>query len=186
MNKQLITLNVNDIDYDLVVESGETLVNVIRHKIGLTGTKKGCDEGDCGACSVLIDGHVAASCTTLAIDVQGKKITTIEGVMKDGVLHPVQKAFIEKAAIQCGFCTPGMVMSTLELLSINPDTTEDEIRDFLRGNICRCTGYVKIVDAVQEAARVMREEDTPAAEEEKKRIQAEKAARVVRKEAAGA
>lgn len=155
--KSLTTLNVNGIDYDLAIENGATLLDVIREKIGLTGTKKGCNDGDCGACSVLIDGKVYASCCTLAIDVQGKKIITIEGVSQGDVLHPVQQAFIDKAAVQCGFCTPGMVMSSIALLEENSDPTEEEIRDYLRGNICRCTGYVKIVDAVQEAAKVIRE-----------------------------
>lgn len=156
--KTLVTLNVNGIDFDLAIESGATLLDVIREKIGLTGTKKGCNDGDCGACTVLVDGKVVASCCTLAIDVQKKEIVTIEGVMRGDQLHPVQQAFIDKAAIQCGFCTPGMVMSTIALLEENPNPTEDEIRDYLRGNICRCTGYVKIIDAVQEAAHVIRSE----------------------------
>lgn len=155
--KQLITLNVNGENYDVVLHPNATLLDVLRDQLGLTGTKKGCNEGDCGACTVLIDGKTAASCSTLAIDVQGTKIITIEGLAKDGVLHPVQKAFVDKFAIQCGFCTPGMIMSAVALLNEDPDPTEDKIRDYMRGNLCRCTGYVKIIDAVNEAKETMKQ-----------------------------
>lgn len=151
MKNELITLNINGEKYYVVVPSNTTLLDVLRDNLQLTGTKKGCNEGDCGACTVLIDGQTAASCSTLAIDVQGCEIITIEGLAKDGILHPVQKAFIDKFAIQCGFCSPGMIMSAVALLNENPDPTEEEIRDYMRGNLCRCTGYVKIIDAVNEA-----------------------------------
>lgn len=151
--KQIILLNINDENYEIAIEPNMTLLDVLRDQLQLTGTKKGCNDGDCGACTVLIDGKTAASCTTLAIDVQGTKIITIEGLSKNGVLHPVQQAFIDKFAIQCGFCSPGMIMSALALLNDNPDPTEAEIRDYMRGNLCRCTGYVKIIDAVNEAKK---------------------------------
>lgn len=151
--KQIILLNINDENYEIAIEPNMTLLDVLRDQLQLTGTKKGCNDGDCGACTVLIDGKTAASCTTLAVDVQGTKIITIEGLSKNGVLHPVQQAFIDKFAIQCGFCSPGMIMSALALLNDNPDPTEAEIRDYMRGNLCRCTGYVKIIDAVNEAKK---------------------------------
>lgn len=149
--KQIILLNINNDNYEIAIEPNTTLLDVLRDQLQLTGTKKGCNDGDCGACTVLIDGKTAASCTTLAIDVQGTKIVTIEGLSKNGVLHPVQQAFVDKFAIQCGFCSPGMIMSALALLNENPDPTEEKIRDYMRGNLCRCTGYVKIIDAVNEA-----------------------------------
>lgn len=154
--KQLIELNVNGIAYDVIVSPEDLLVDVLRQKLGLTGTKKGCGQGDCGTCTVLIDGRRALSCLTLAIACRGKKILTIEGMEADGRLHPIQQAFIDKGAIQCGFCTPGMVMAAKALLDENPDPTVEQIKRGLSGNLCRCTGYVKIVDAVQEAARRMR------------------------------
>ncbi len=156
--KQIVNLKVNGIEYTLAEEPNATLVDVLREDIGLTGVKKGCDDGDCGACSVLCNGTVIPSCTTLAVEVQGCEITTIEGLMKNGTLHPVQQAFVDCFAIQCGFCTPGMVMATVALLAENPDPTEEEIRDFLRGNICRCTGYTKIIDAVMEAKELLKDE----------------------------
>jgi aerobic-type carbon monoxide dehydrogenase small subunit (CoxS/CutS family) len=134
--------------YEAASEPGMTLVDLLREELGFTGVKKGCDDGDCGACTVLIDGKTAASCTTLAIDVQGSSITTFEGVKQGKNLHPVQQAFIDAFALQCGFCTPGMILSVIALLGENPNPSEDEIRDYLRGNICRCTGYTKIIDAV--------------------------------------
>lgn len=151
--KTVFTLNVNDIDYEVAVPAATTLAEVLREELRLTGTKIGCNDGDCGACSVLADDKVIASCSTLAIDCVGKKIVTIEGLMKNGELHPVQQAFIDCFALQCGFCTPGMIIATVALLKENPDPTEGEIRDYLRGNICRCTGYTKIIDAVFEAKK---------------------------------
>lgn len=155
--KQLMNFNINSIDYVLAVEPNTTLIDLLREQLHLTGVKKGCDEGDCGACSVLCNGKVIPSCSTLAADVQGMEIVTIEGIQQGGVLHPVQKAFVECFAIQCGFCTPGMVIATIALLNENPDPTEEEIRDFLRGNICRCTGYTKIIDAVNMAKELMKQ-----------------------------
>lgn len=155
--KQILKLNVNGVQYEIAEYPNVTLLDVLRNDLHLTGTKKGCDEGDCGACTVLVDGETFPSCCTLAADVQGRKITTIEGLMKDGELHPVQQAYIDYFAVQCGFCTPGMIMSTVALLNENPDPTEDEIRDYLRGNLCRCTGYVKIIDAVQGAVKYIKE-----------------------------
>jgi carbon-monoxide dehydrogenase small subunit len=154
--KQIMTFNINGDTYELAVNPGETLVNVLREQLGLTGTKKGCDDGDCGACSVLVDGKVVASCTTLACEVQNKEIITIEGIYSlNGGLHPVQQAFIDSFAIECGFCSPGMILTTIALLNENPNPTEYEIRDYMRGNLCRCTGYKKIVEAVFAAQKLM-------------------------------
>ncbi len=153
--KKLITLTVNGEDYELAVEPNTPLVDVIRHEIGLTGTKKGCGIGDCGACTVLMDGVPVFSCLVLAVEAQGHDILTIEGVADGLELHPVQKAFVEVGAIQCGFCTPGMVLNSLALLKRNPKPTEAEIRKALSGNLCRCTGYQKITEAVLTAADEM-------------------------------
>ena len=148
--KKVIELKINGDFYEIAVEPSKRLISVIRDDIGLTGTKEGCGRGDCGACTVLIDGKVVNSCLTLAIEAQGKEITTIEGVAaRDGELHPIQKAFIDNGAVQCGFCTPGMVLTAKALLDENPNPSEEEIRDYLSGNICRCTGYVKIVQAIK-------------------------------------
>lgn len=146
--KQKITLTVNGEIYELEVEPWWTLLDVLREKLFLTGTKKGCDHGDCGSCTVLIDGKAKLSCLTLAVEGHGKDISTIEGIAKGRVLHPIQQAFVEHGAIQCGFCTPGMVLAAKALLDKNPRPTEDEIKEGLSGNLCRCTGYVKIVNAV--------------------------------------
>ena len=160
--KQLVTLHVNGIDYDLAIDTSMTLVDALRDEIGLTGVKKGCDDGDCGACTVLMDGKAVPSCTTLAVAAQGHEITTIEGLAKNGRLHPLQKAFVECFAVQCGYCTPGMILAGVALLSENPDPTEEEIRDTLRGNICRCTGYTKIIDAINQAKEEMKAEQEAA------------------------
>lgn len=149
--KQLMTFKVNGDFYQIAAPISSTLLDVLREDLGLTGAKRGCDDGDCGACTVLLEGRPIASCTTLAAEVQNKEITTIEGLAKNGVLHPVQQAFIDSFAIECGFCTPGMILATVALLEEKPDPTEQEIRDYLRGNICRCTGYMKIIDAVNAA-----------------------------------
>jgi len=135
-----------------MVKPSETLLYILREKLGLTGTKHGCDTGKCGACTVLVDGDLIRSCLTLAITVRDRDITTIEGLANNGDLHPIQKAFIENGAVQCGFCTPGMILFTKAFLEENPEPTEEEIREALAGNICRCTGYVKIVEAIQAAA----------------------------------
>jgi len=139
------------------VNDGETLLEVLRNRLGLTGTKQGCDQGECGSCTVLIDGKPVLSCLTLAVRVENRHVTTIEGLAEGGKLHPVQVSFHEKGAIQCGFCTPGMVLTAKALLDRNPHPTRNEIKDALAGNICRCTGYKKIVEAVEQAAKMMAE-----------------------------
>ena len=154
--KRLVTLYVNGIQHELAVEPNAILADVLREQLRLTGVKKGCDDGDCGACSVLCDGRVIPSCTTLACEVEGCAITTIEGVKQGGQLHPMQQAFVDCFAVQCGFCTPGMILAAIALLNDNPNPSEEEIRDYLRGNICRCTGYTKIVDAIRQAAEMMK------------------------------
>ena len=153
MNKQIL-LTVNGEAHELEVEPRETLVDVIREKIGLTGTKKGCDTGDCGACTVILNGKPVSSCMLLAIDADGGEITTIEGLTGPGGLHPLQKAFVNNHAIQCGFCTPGMLLTAKALLDENANPSEEDIRQGMAGNLCRCTGYVNIVKAVQEAAKM--------------------------------
>ncbi len=147
-----IVLNVNQHEYPLSVESDELLIDVLRDKLGLTGTKKGCGTGDCGACTIILDGRAVTSCLILAVSVQGKSITTIEGLEQSGQLHPIQDAFIKHGAIQCGFCTPGMILSAKALLDVNPNPTEQEIRVGIAGNLCRCTGYAKIVEAIKAVA----------------------------------
>lgn len=132
------------------------VVDVLREDLGLTGTKEACGAGECGACTVLVDGRASLSCLMTAAQLEGRRITTIEGIGASGAPHPVQDAFIEYGAVQCGFCTPGMVLASVALLDRNPEPTRDEIREGLSGNLCRCTGYVKIVDAVEAAARKLR------------------------------
>lgn len=159
--KALVTLNVNGEDFEVPVAPTDFLVDVIRDRVGLTGTKRGCGIGDCGACTVLVEGRPVLSCLTLALSCQGKPITTIEGLAdpKQGSrLHPVQRAFVEGGAIQCGFCTPGMILSTVALLERIPNPTADEIKAGLAGNLCRCTGYVKILEAVHRAAELVSQE----------------------------
>ena len=150
-----IVLNVNGIDYEVAVEPQRTLVEVLRDTLGFTGTKKSCSEGECGACTVLMDGKPATSCLILALDAQGKKITTIEGLSEGEKLHPIQEAFVKHAAIQCGFCTPGMVMSAKAFLDENPAPTATEVRKAISGNLCRCTGYQQIVDAILAASETL-------------------------------
>ena len=150
--KQLIELDINGRIYEIPVSPKDLLVDVIRKKVGLTGTKKGCGQGDCGACTVLIDGAPVLSCITLAIACQGKKITTIEGlVTEDGALHPIQQSFVDHGAVQCGFCTPGMILTSKALLDKNQQPTEMEIKRGIAGNICRCTGYKRIVASIKAA-----------------------------------
>jgi carbon-monoxide dehydrogenase small subunit len=146
--KHAITLRVNGEPYDLEIEPNRLLLQVLREEIGLTGTKEGCSIGVCGACSVIVDGRLVSSCLTLAIACQGKEITTIEGLAKDGVLHPVQQAFIEYGGFQCGACTPGQIMAAKALLDENPKPSEEEVKDWMSGNLCRCTGYYKILESV--------------------------------------
>ena len=156
--KQLMKLNVNGVIYEEEIDHRRTLLEVLRENFGLLGTHKGCDEGQCGACTVLIDGKAVNSCLVLAISVQGKKITTIEGLAQGGKLHPVQEAFVESGAIQCGFCSPGMIMVTKAFLDKHPNPTEEEAKMAISGNLCRCTGYFQIIDAVMKAAEKMRKE----------------------------
>ena len=146
--KQLIELKVNGEIYEVAIDPHRTLLEVLRENLGLTGTKEACGMGDCGACTVLMDGKPVLSCLTLAMDVQGKDILTIEGLAREGELHPIQKAFVEHGAIQCGFCTPGMIMSAKALLDKNPRPTQEEIKKAISGNLCRCTGYIKIIEAI--------------------------------------
>jgi carbon-monoxide dehydrogenase small subunit len=153
MPETRITLNVNGRQRRLVVEPRTLLVHALRDQLGLTGTHVGCDTSQCGACTVLVNGRSAKSCTIFAVQAEGDEITTIEGVARDGQLHPVQEGFWEEHGLQCGYCTPGMIMAAIDLLNENPDPTEDQIRDGLCGNLCRCTGYQHIVNAVQYAAR---------------------------------
>jgi carbon-monoxide dehydrogenase small subunit len=153
--KQDIVLKVNGRAYNLNVETHRTLVEVLRETLGFTGTKKSCNEGECGACTVLLDGEPAASCLVLAVAAQGKEITTIEGLAEGTKLHPLQEAFVKHTAIQCGFCTPGMVMVAKAFLDKNPKPTAMEVRKAISGNLCRCTGYQQIVDAIMAASAAM-------------------------------
>ena len=155
MAEQMVKFMVNGRSYEIPIEPHMTLVEVLRDKLDITGTKLSCGAGECGACTVLIDGKPALSCLTLAMTAREKNILTIEGLAEGGNLHPIQKAFIEHGAIQCGFCTPGMILATKALLDENPNPNREEVKKALAGNLCRCTGYVKIVDAVLAAAKEM-------------------------------
>jgi carbon-monoxide dehydrogenase small subunit len=156
MGKEIANFIVNGNEYDAIIEPHMLLIDVLRDEIGLTGAKYACGAGDCGSCTVLIDGKPSFSCLTLAVTAKGKNILTIEGMADGNTLHPIQQAFVVSGAVQCGFCTPGMVMSTKVLLDENPEPTRGEVKTALAGNLCRCTGYVKIVDAVGVAAGTMR------------------------------
>jgi len=147
-----LTLTVNGTTYTINIEPNRTLVDVLRDVLGLAGTKKSCNEGECGACTVLMDGKPVASCLVLAVDAQNKKITTIEGLAEGEKLHPLQEAFVKYGGIQCGFCTPGMIMSAKALLDESVDPTPLQVRTAISGNLCRCTGYQQIVDSVMAAA----------------------------------
>ena len=149
-------LNINGKPYEVEANPGESLLTVLRDRLNLTGTKDGCGEGVCGACTILLDGHPVSSCLLLASYAEGKAITTIEGLGSDGELHPLQKAFLDNGAFQCGYCTPGMILMAKALLDQSPHPSTEEIRDFMAGNICRCTSYVEIVQAVRQASRVRR------------------------------
>lgn len=151
-----IELIVNGEIYPLEVKPNNTLLNVLRNQLGLTGAKYGCGTGDCGVCTVLVDGKPVSSCLTLAVAVEGRKITTIEGLSQNGEMHPIQEEFVRHGAIQCGYCTPGFVLTAKALLDENPEPTREEIRTYVKGNLCRCTGYVKIVDAISAAALRLR------------------------------
>ena len=153
--KHQIQLWINKESYDFLVEPRHTLLKVLRENLGLTGTKKGCDTGDCGACTVLLNGRPVNSCLVLAVEANGAKITTIEGLAKGDELHPIQEAFIQHGAIQCGYCTPGMVLSAKALLDENPHPSELEVKKAIAGNLCRCTGYVKIIRAIMSVSKSM-------------------------------
>lgn len=156
--KRVIHFTLNGEEIDALAQDNMTMVDFLRKEMHLTGTKRGCEEGECGACTILLDGNAVDSCMMLAVEVDGHEVVTIEGLQKDGVLHPIQKEFIDKWALQCGFCTPGMILSAVSLLSENPHPTEHEIRDAIAGNLCRCTGYAKIVEAIDAAAKIMAKE----------------------------
>ncbi len=165
MKKDLLTLNVNDEERTIATNPNRTLLNVLREDLNLTGTKQGCDDGDCGACTVLLEGTPVLSCIMLAASCDHQNITTIEGLTHEGRLDRVQEAFWHEGGMQCGFCTPGMILSSYALLKRNPDPTEAEIRDALSNNLCRCTGYTKIVTAVRHAATFDEFIETTATEE---------------------
>lgn len=154
--KQDMTFVVNGDQYSVQVDTRRTLLEVLRETLGLTGTKEMCNKGDCGGCTVIMDGKPILSCLTLAIEAQGKDIVTIEGLADGFKLHPIQQAFVDKGAIQCGYCTPGFVMSAKALLDKNPRPTEEQIKEGIANHICRCTGYVQIVESIQAAAKAMR------------------------------
>lgn len=157
MNKKLITLNVNGDTHELAVAPHQTLLDVLRNELGMTGTKRGCTAGSCGVCTVNGDlGQAVCSCLALAIEWDGRSVTTIEGVRVGVELHPLQQAFLEYGAVQCGFCTPGLVMSAKALLDVNTNPTEAEINEALAGAICRCTGHIKVKQAVRKAAEMLR------------------------------
>jgi carbon-monoxide dehydrogenase small subunit len=153
--KTIIQLTVNGEPVEAAVEPNQTLLQFLRDDLGLTGTKHGCGLGDCGACTVIVDGMPVNSCLVLAVQAAGREVLTIEGLAENGNLHPIQQAFVDKGAIQCGFCSPGMILSAKALLDGNPKPTELEIRTAISGNLCRCTGYQKIVEAVQEAVKTI-------------------------------
>lgn len=152
MSKMLVELKVNGEIHELAIEPQRTLLEVLREQLGFTGSKEACDLGECGACTVLLEGKPVLSCIMLAADAQGKEIITIEGLSQPGSLHPLQKAFVEKGAVQCGYCSPGMIMTAKGYLDRNPHPTEAEIKKAIANNICRCTGYVKIVEAISAVA----------------------------------
>ncbi len=156
--KKILNFVLNGQPYEVAVKPKTTLIELIREEIGLTGPKIGCNEGACGACTVLVDGKAVYSCSVLALQVEGKHVETVEGLADGEKLHPLQEAFLDNGGYQCGFCTPGMLMAAKSLLNENPNPTKDEIRHGLSGNLCRCTGYVRIVDSVEDAARRMRKE----------------------------
>jgi aerobic-type carbon monoxide dehydrogenase small subunit (CoxS/CutS family) len=149
------TLNVNGMSYPLQLDAGRTLLTVLRGELGLTGAKEGCDDSECGACMVLVDGRPVNSCSYLALQADGREITTVEGLARNGELHPLQAAFLDEGGVQCGFCTPGLIVASHDLLARNPRPSDPEIREALAGNLCRCTGYEKIIDAVRLAAERM-------------------------------
>ena len=160
VNAQVVKLTVNSKEYKVEVNANETLLDVLREELGLTGAKNGCDAGECGACTILMDGKPVSSCLLLAIECEGKDILTIEGLAdpRTGELHPIQKAFIDNYAVQCGFCTPGIILTAKALLDNNPSPTQEEIREAVNGHICRCCGYISIFKAISAAAENIRKE----------------------------
>lgn len=162
MSKIRVSTTVNGDAAEFLCDPGSSLLDVLRDTMGLTGSKEGCGSGDCGACTVVLDGEMVCSCLVLAPEAEGRTVATIEGVAEGSVLHPVQQKFLEHAALQCGFCTPGFIVAAKALLDRNPNPTETEVRYWLAGNLCRCTGYDKIVRAVLDAAAELRQERTPA------------------------
>lgn len=157
MSKIHVTTTINGDETEFLCDPRETLLDVLRDRLGLTGAKEGCGTGDCGACSVTLDGRLVCSCLVLGVETEGKNIATVEGIAPGEELHPLQRKFIEHAALQCGICTPGIMVAAKALLEKNPDPTETEVRYWLAGNLCRCTGYDKIIRAVMDAAAEMRE-----------------------------
>ena len=151
-----VSFILNGRPQEIEVAPHELLLDVVRERLGLTGTKRSCDVEVCGACTLLVDGRPISACTTLALEVRGRSVLTIEGLAEDGKLHPLQQAFIDHGGFQCGFCTPGMILSAKALLDENPDPTEEELKHFMHGNICRCTGYKKIIESIMAAAKLMR------------------------------
>jgi aerobic carbon-monoxide dehydrogenase small subunit len=158
MSKMFVTATVNGDPAEFLCDPAATLLDVLRDELGLTGSKEGCGSGDCGACTVVLDGQMVCSCLVLAAEGEGRTIATIEGVAEGSELHPIQRKFLEKGALQCGFCTPGFIVASKALLDHNPDPSESEVRYWLAGNLCRCTGYDKIVRAVLDAAAELRQE----------------------------
>ena len=156
MARQHVTTTINGDEVDFLCESDQTLLSVLREELQMTGTKEGCGTGDCGACSVTVDGRLVCSCLVLGVEAEGKSVETIEGMAHGEALHPLQTKFLEHAALQCGICTPGFLVAARALLEKNPDPSETEVRFWLAGNLCRCTGYQKIVEAVLDAAEEMR------------------------------
>ncbi len=156
--KHILSFTLNDSPVDVLVKPTETLLDVLREQLGVTAPKRGCDSGDCGTCTVLIDGEPIRSCLTIALTVAGKEIVTVEGLAIDGELHPLQKAFHERGASQCGFCTPGMLMSAKALLDKNPNPSDNEIVNFMSGNLCRCGTYVEVAEAIQAVSSGERKE----------------------------
>ena len=160
MSRQHISTVVNGDPVEFLADPGMTMLDALRDELGLTGTKEGCGSGDCGACSVIVDGRLVCSCLVLAPEAEGRRVETIEGMAQGGRLHPLQQKFLEHAALQCGFCTPGLLMAAKALLDSNPEPTETEARYWLAGNLCRCTGYDKVIRAVMDAAAELRQERT--------------------------
>ena len=158
MSKQHVSTIVNGDPVEFLADPGMTLLDALRDELDLTGSKEGCGSGDCGACSVILDGRLVCSCLVLAPEAEGRRVETIEGLAQGSQLHPLQQKFLEHAALQCGFCTPGLLMASKALLDANPDPTESEARYWLAGNLCRCTGYDKIIRAVMDAAAELRQE----------------------------